>query len=59
VDDRIQISLQAEGITNILEKFSTYIETETLSSIILNITNPILEKEIEIDDLKINLKLNK
>lgn len=57
VEDRIEISLS--WVSEVLEKYGKYIETETLSKINNSITNPNLEKDIEIEDLKINLKLKK
>ena len=57
VEDRIEISIS--WAWKILENYNKYIETETLSKIINTITNPNLEKDIEIEDLKINIKLKK
>ncbi len=57
VDDRIEISI--EWAEDILNTFWKYIETETLSKLVWNIENPNLEKEVEIEDLKIILKLKK
>jgi isoleucyl-tRNA synthetase len=59
VDDRIQISITWENISEILEIFWEYIENETLSKITKNLENPDLEKEIELENLKINLTLKK
>jgi hypothetical protein len=44
---------------NVISDFKEYIETETLSKITDSINNPDIEKEIELDDLKVNLKLKK
>jgi len=57
VDDRIQISISWDMIGNILSKFKEYIEKETLSKIVPNLENANLEKEIEVEDLKVKLKL--
>jgi isoleucyl-tRNA synthetase len=59
VEDRIQVNISWEKITEILENFWEYIENETLSKIVKNIENPDLEKEIEIEENKIILKLKK
>jgi isoleucyl-tRNA synthetase len=59
VDDRIQISISWDMIWDILSKFKEYIEKETLSKIVPNLENANLEKEIEVEDLKFNLKLKK
>ncbi|MGE4443542.1 MAG: isoleucine--tRNA ligase [Candidatus Altimarinota bacterium] len=57
VDDRIEISI--EGAEDILNTFGKYIETETLSQLLQDVKNPDLQKEVEIEDLKIILKLKK
>lgn len=57
VDDRIEISIS--WANEVLEKFSEYIENETLSTIVWNITKENINKDLEIEDLKINLKLKK
>jgi hypothetical protein len=44
---------------NTISVFKEYIETETLSKIVDNIDNADIDKEIEIDDFKVNLKLKK
>jgi len=57
VDDRIQVSIK--WIRKVLENFKEYIENETLSNIVENIENPDIEKEIELDELNINIKIKK
>jgi isoleucyl-tRNA synthetase len=57
VEDRIEISIS--WAWEVLEKYSKYIENETLSKINNSISKANLEKDIEIEDLKINLKLKK
>lgn len=57
VDDRIEISI--EWAEDILNTFGKYIETETLSQLLQDVKNPDLQKEVEIEDLKIILKLKK
>jgi isoleucyl-tRNA synthetase len=68
VNDRIQVSISPLSnslpkgeriISDIISDFKEYIETETLSKITGSINNPDIEKEIELDDLKVNLKLKK
>lgn len=59
VDDRIEISISWNNIENILNKFKNYIESETLSTIKDSMQNYVFEKELEVEDLKINLRLNK
>jgi isoleucyl-tRNA synthetase len=57
VDDRIQISISwADEVLNI---FKEYIETETLSKLVNSIENPNIDKEIDLEELKVNLKLKK
>ncbi len=60
VDDRIKIQLiiNNEQLL-IIKNFWQYIESETLSKIVSDIEYPDFEKEIEIEDLKFNLKLKK
>ena len=57
VDDRIEISI--EWAEDILNTFGKYIERETLSQLLQDVKNPDLQKEVEIEDLKIILKLKK
>jgi isoleucyl-tRNA synthetase len=59
VEDRIEISISWENLSEILTNFWKYIENETLSKITKNLENPDLEKEIELENLKINLTLKK
>lgn len=57
VDDRIQITIK--WAQNILDMFWEYIEAETLSTLVWNIIDADIEKEIEMDDIKIVLQLKK
>ncbi|MDD2870685.1 MAG: isoleucine--tRNA ligase [Candidatus Gracilibacteria bacterium] len=57
VDDRIQVSILGAG--NVLNIFQKYIETETLSSIVNDIKEFDLEKNIDIEGLNIIIKLKK
>jgi isoleucyl-tRNA synthetase len=60
VDDRIEVEfIWNDIIHKILENFKEYIQNETLSKIVYLIENPDIDKEIELDDLKIGLKLKK
>lgn len=61
VNDRIEISITSSDsiLDNVINKFANYIETETLSSIVTNLENANLSKEIEIEELKFELKLKK
>lgn len=59
VDDRIQVSISWDMVSEILSKFKSYIETETLSTIVSDLQNPNLEKEVEVEDLKVKLRLKK
>jgi hypothetical protein len=59
VEDRIEISISWENLENILSNFWEYIENETLSKINNNLENTNLEKEIEIGENRIELKLKK
>jgi isoleucyl-tRNA synthetase len=57
VDDRIEVSIS--WINDVLNIFKNYIENETLSKIVQNIETPDINKEIELDELQINLTLKK
>ena len=57
VDDRIKISIS--WINEVLDIFKKYIETETLSNIIDNIDNADIDKNIDLWELSINLKIKK
>jgi hypothetical protein len=57
VDDRIKISIS--WINNVLSSFKDYIQNETLSTIVDNLENPDLEKDIEIEELNVKIKLKK
>lgn len=57
VDDRIEVSLT--NADNILSIFKEYIQTETLSTIVENIEISDIDKQIELEELKVNLKLKK
>ncbi len=59
VEDRIEISISWDNISKVLETFGKYIETETLSTINSNLESSDLEKEVEIWEEKIILKLKK
>lgn len=59
VDDRIQVSISWDMVGEILSKFKSYIEAETLSTIVWDLQNAYLEKEFEIEDLKMKLRLKK
>ena len=57
VDDRIEVSIS--WVWEVLNVFKEYIETETLSKIVNSIENADIDKNIEIEELKVNLKLKK
>ena len=57
VDDRIEVSIS--WADSILENFKSYIEWETLSTIMENLDNSDIDKDLQIEDLNINLKLKK
>lgn len=61
VSDRIEISIISNEpiLSQVIEKFSLYIETETLSSIVSKLENFDLRKEVEIDELKFEMRLKK
>jgi isoleucyl-tRNA synthetase len=59
VEDRIEINISWENLSEILANFWEYIENETLSKINNNLENANLEKEIEIGENKIVIKLKK
>ncbi|MDP2091217.1 MAG: isoleucine--tRNA ligase [Candidatus Gracilibacteria bacterium] len=57
VDDRIKVNIS--GLDEVIKLFNNNIETETLSNIVESIENADLEKEIEIEGLKLILKIKK
>ena len=57
VDDRIEVSIS--WADEIVSNFKKYIETETLSTIVKDISSTNIDKDIELEDLNINLKLKK
>lgn len=57
VDDRIQVSIS--GCDEVIKDFKEYIQNETLSTIVENLDTFEINKDLEIEDLKINLKLKK
>lgn len=59
VDDRIEINISWDMVWEILGKFKSYIESETLSTIVSELQNANLEKEVEVEGLKLKLKLKK
>jgi isoleucyl-tRNA synthetase len=61
VSDRIEISISSsdEILSQVIAKFSENIETETLSKIVSNIDKSDLVKEIDLEELKFELKLKK
>ncbi|MDD4152016.1 MAG: DUF5915 domain-containing protein [Candidatus Gracilibacteria bacterium] len=61
VDDRIEISIISNEpvLSQVIEKFSLYIETETLSKIVSKLENFDLQKDVEIDELKFEMRLKK
>lgn len=60
VDDRIKVKIEwNEEIQKVLQNFTNYIQTETLSTIDNSISSWNLQKELEIENIKINLTLLK
>ena len=61
VDDRINIEIivENEEISKAKNEFESYIENETLSKFAQNLSNPDLEKNIEIEWQSLTLKLKK
>lgn len=59
VEDRIKISFSNTNdlINSVISKFSSYIETETLSIIVSELENFDFEKQVESEDLNFTLKL--
>lgn len=57
VDDRIQVSIS--GCDEVIKDFKEYIQNETLSTIVENLDTFEINKDLEIEDLKINLRLKK
>lgn len=57
VDDRIKVNIS--WLDEVIKLFNNNIETETLSNIVESIENADLEKEIEIEWLKLILKIKK
>lgn len=61
VSDRIELELRTENweLKKSIEKFRNYIQDETLSTIVEKVDNPDFEKEIMIDEYKIEIVLKK
>jgi isoleucyl-tRNA synthetase len=59
VEDRIQVNIEWETTKEILDTFTNYIQTETLSEIKPFLEKNDLYKEIEVEDIKIKLTLSK
>ncbi|MBP8016717.1 isoleucine--tRNA ligase [Candidatus Gracilibacteria bacterium] len=59
VEDRIKIYISGDNIRNILQLQKDYIEQETLSKIVDKIEEGDIQKEEEIDELKIKIVLEK
>jgi len=57
VDDRIQVSIS--GCDQVIKDFKEYIQNETLSTIVDILNTFEINKDLEIEDLKINLRLKK
>lgn len=57
VDDRIQVSIS--GCDEVISNFKEYIQNETLSKIIDSLDTFEINKDLEIEDLKINLRLKR
>jgi len=57
VDDRIQVSIS--GCDEVIANFKEYIQNETLSTIVNSLEAFEINKDLEIEDLKINLRLKK
>jgi isoleucyl-tRNA synthetase len=61
VDDRINISITSENteVNDLVKNYATYIETETLSKLDLNIKNWDIEKEVDLEDFVVKIILKK
>lgn len=57
VDDRI--SVQITGADEVVKTFKESIESETLSTVVENINSADVEKNLEMDDLKVKISLKK
>jgi isoleucyl-tRNA synthetase len=57
VDDRIQVSIS--GCDEVISNFKEYIQNETLSTIVDSLDIFEINKDLEIEDLKINLRLKR
>lgn len=57
VDDRIQVSIS--GCDEVISNFKEYIQNETLSTIVDSLGTFEINKDLEIEDLKINLRLKR
>jgi len=57
VDDRIKVSIS--GCDEVIKNFKEYIQNETLSTIVDTLETFEINKDLEIEDLRINLKLKK
>jgi isoleucyl-tRNA synthetase len=64
VDNRIKINISFKDenwklLNDIINKFGDYIQNETLSTIVDDLENIDLEKNVDIEDLNINIKLKR
>ncbi len=57
VDDRIKVSII--WLNEVVNQFKKYIQNETLSSIVENLSDSDIEKDLEIESLKVTIKLKK
>ncbi|MDR2411185.1 MAG: DUF5915 domain-containing protein [Candidatus Peribacteria bacterium] len=67
VDDRISVEMSEDKseesqkieVKEVLGKFRKYIENETLSKIVDNLENVDLEKDVEVEELRVKIRLKK
>ena len=60
ISDRIQINFTAtEKLAEVIEKYATEIEKETLSKVVAELTDVDYQKEVSLDEEKVLIKLKK
>jgi hypothetical protein len=57
-EDKSEESQKIE-VKEVLGKFRKYIENETLSKIVDNLENVDLEKDVEVEELRVKIRLKK
>ena len=59
VEDRIFVKIESSELAETIKNFTNYIESETLSKISENLTEPDLEKNISVEWINVKIYLKK